>query len=158
MYEKKNSKLLKVHLGCGKNALDGFLNFDNNLFLLFKFIPCVENFLSLFNFIPKWFCEFITISREKNIKYCDVSKKIPLKDSTVDLIYSCHMLEHLDQNETKIFFNESYRILKPKGIMRIVVPDFQKLVDNYRYDKDVNKFVYNSCLVGEKPKSLIKKL
>tara|TARA_B100000575_G_scaffold287070_1_gene284781 strand:+ start:200 stop:862 length:663 start_codon:yes stop_codon:yes gene_type:complete len=158
MIEKKPSKPLKVHLGCGKNALDGFLNFDNNLFLLFKFIPFIESLLSFFKFIPKWFCEFITISREKNIKYCDASKKIPFKDSTVDLIYSCHMLEHLDQNETKIFFSESYRILKPNGIMRIVVPDFQKLVDNYRRDKDVDKFVYNSCLVGEKPKSLIKKL
>ena len=54
------------------------------------------------------------------------------------------MLEHLDQNETEIFFNESYRILKPNGIMRIVVPDFQKLVNNYNFDKDVNKFVYHS--------------
>ena len=68
------------------------------------------------------------------------------------------MLEHLDQNETIVFFNETYRILKPKGVMRIVVPDFQKLVDNYIFDKDVDKFVYNSCLVGEKPKSLIKKI
>ena len=109
MNEKKTSKLLKVHLGCGKNALDGFLNFDNNLFLFFKFIPFIENFLSFFKFIPKWFCEFITISREKNIKYCDASKKIPFKDSTVDLIYTCHMLEHLDQNETKIAFLNSFQ-------------------------------------------------
>ena len=55
MNEKKTSKLLKVHLGCGKNALDGFLNFDNNLFLFFKFIPFIENFLSFFKFIPKCF-------------------------------------------------------------------------------------------------------
>ena len=158
MNEKKPSKLLKVHLGCGKNALDGFLNLDNNVFLFFKFIPFIEYLLGLFNFIPKWFCEFVIISREKNIKYCDASKKIPFKDSAVDLIYSCHMLEHLDQNETKVFFNESYRVLKPNGMMRIVVPDFQRLVDSYTFDKDVNKFVYNSCLVGKKPKSLIKKL
>ena len=158
MNEKKTSNLLKVHLGCGKNALDGFLNFDNNLFLLFKYIPFIENFLSHFNFIPKLFCEFIKISRKKNIKYCDASKKIPFQDYTVDLIYSCHMIEHLDHKETQVFFNESYRILKPNGIMRIVVPDFQRLVDNYKFDKDVDKFVNNSCLVGKKPKSLIKKL
>tara|TARA_Y100000591_G_scaffold264592_1_gene237997 strand:+ start:303 stop:959 length:657 start_codon:yes stop_codon:yes gene_type:complete len=155
---KKTSKILKIHLGCGKNVLEGFLNFDNNVFLLLKFIPFIEYLLGLFKSIPKWFCEFIIISREKNIKYCDASKKIPFQDSTVDLIYSCHMLEHLDQNETKIFFNESYRVLKPNGIMRIVVPDFERLVDNYKFDKDVNKFVYDSCLVGKKPKSIIKKL
>jgi len=149
---------LKIHLGCGKNALDGFFNFDNNVFLFFKFIPFIENFLGLFNFVPKWFCEFISISRQKNIKYCDVSKKIPFNDSTVDLIYSCHMLEHLDQNETKVFFNESFRVLKPNGILRIVVPDFQILVDKYKIDKDVDKFVYGSFLVGKKPKSILKKL
>ena len=158
MNEIKTSGLLKIHLGCGKNALDGFLNFDNNVFLLFKFIPFIEHLLGLFNFIPKWFCEFITTSKRKNIKYCDVSKKLPFKDSTVDLIYSCHMLEHLDKNETRTFFNESFRVLKPNGLMRIVVPDFQRLVDNYKFDRDVDKFVYDSCLVGKKPKTLIKKL
>ena len=68
------------------------------------------------------------------------------------------MLEHLDKNETRVFFNESFRILKPNGVMRIVVPDFQRIIDNYKFDKDVDKFVYDSCLVGKKPKTLIKKL
>ena len=158
MNEKKTSNLLKVHLGCGKNALDGFLNFDNNLFLLFKYIPFIENFLSLFNFVPKWFCEFITIAREKDIKYCDASKKIPFKDSSVDLIYSCHMLEHLDKSEAEMFFNESYRVLKTRGIMRLVVPDFQRLIEKYNIDNDVETFIRGSCLVGKKPKTIIKKL
>ena len=79
MNEKKTSKLLKVHLGCGKNALDGFLNFDNNLFLFFKFIPFIENFLSFFKFIPKWFCEFITISREKISSTVMLQKKFRLR-------------------------------------------------------------------------------
>ena len=83
---------------------------------------------------------------------------MPFKDSTVDLIYSCHMLEHLDKNETRIFFSESFRVLKPNGVMRIVVPDFQKLIDNYKSDEDVDKFIYDSCLVGKKPKTLIKKI
>tara|TARA_Y100000591_G_scaffold42123_1_gene31139 strand:+ start:869 stop:1531 length:663 start_codon:yes stop_codon:yes gene_type:complete len=158
MNEKETSKLLKVHLGCGKNALDGFLNYDNNLFLLFKYIPFIENFLSLFNFVPKWFCEFITIAREKDIKYCDASKKIPFKDSSVDLIYSCHMLEHLDKSEAEMFFNESYRVLKTRGIMRLVVPDFQRLIEKYNIDNDVETFIRGSCLVGKKPKTIIKKL
>ena len=158
MNENETSKLLKVHLGCGKNALDGFLNYDNNLFLLFKYIPFIENFLSLFNFVPKWFCEFITIAREKDIKYCDASKKIPFKDSSVDLIYSCHMLEHLDKSEAEMFFNESYRVLKTRGVMRLVVPDFQRLIEKYNIDNDVETFIRGSCLVGKKPKTIIKKL
>ena len=138
------SKPLLIHLGCGINVLEGFLNFDNNLFLFFKFIPLSEYFIRIFNFVPQWFGEFIEVARQKNIRYCDASKKIPFKDSSVTLIYSCHMLEHLDKEEANVFFNESYRVLKPEGIMRIVVPDFQKIVDNYNLNKNVDKFIYNS--------------
>ena len=152
------NKVLLIHLGCGKNTLDGFLNFDNNLFLFFKFIPYSNNVLSFFKFIPKWFVEFIEIARKKNIKYCDASRKIPFEDSSVTFIYSCHMLEHLDKQETKTFFNECYRVLKPNGIMRIAVPDFQILVDRYNLNRNVNEFIYLSCLVGKKPKTLIKKI
>ena len=151
-------KVLLLHLGCGKNTLDGFLNFDNNLFLFFKFIPFSNYVLGLFKFIPKWFVEFIEVARKKKIRYCDASKKIPFEDSSVTFIYSCHMLEHLDKEETRTFFNESYRVLKPNGIMRIVVPDFQIIIDKYNFNKDVDKFIYLSCLVGKKPKTLIKKI
>ena len=158
MKATKSLNLVKIHLGCGKNALDGFMNFDNNIFLFFRHVPFSEKFLGLFNFVPKWFCEFISVARKKNIKYCDASKKLPFKDSTVDLIYSCHMLEHLDKDESKTFFNESYRVLKKNGVMRLVVPDFHKLTEQYKNDNDVEKFIRNSCLVGKKPKTVIKKL
>ena len=158
MNQLNKTGIVKIHLGCGKNALSGFLNFDNNLFIFFKFIPYIEKILNIFNFIPKWFCEFITIARKKDIKYCDASKKIPFKDSSVDLIYSCHMLEHLDKSEAEMFFNESYRVLKTRGIMRLVVPDFQRLIEKYNTDNNVETFIRGSCLVGKKPKTVIKKL
>lgn len=49
-------------------------------------------------------------------------------------------------------------MLKAGGWMRIVVPDFDKLIDSYEKDKNVEKFIENSYLVGEKPKKYIKKL
>lgn len=64
------------------------------------------------------------------------------------------MLEHLDKNETRVFFNETYRFLKLNGIMRAVVLNFQKLVNEYNLDKNVFEFIKNSYLLVKKPKTL----
>ena len=156
--EKKSNNLLKLHIGCGKNALDGFINLDNNVFILFKNIPFIVEILRFLKFVPKWFPEFIEIVKEKNIRYCNASKKIPFNNSSVDFIYTCHMLEHLDNEETKVFFEECYRVLKPNCTLRVAVPNFQLLIDNYIIDKNADSFIRNSHLVGEKPKNLLKKI
>jgi len=44
------------------------------------------------------------------------------------------------------------------GIIRIVVPDFEKLIENYQKNKNPQKFIDDSCLSGEKPKALLKKI
>jgi Uncharacterized protein conserved in bacteria len=98
------------------------------------------------------------VVKEQKIKYCNAYKRIPERDKSVDLIYICHMIEHLDQEETSNILQECKRVLKPGGIVRIVVPDFDRLVDSYNQDHDVDRFIHDSCLVGKKPKKLIKKI
>ena len=68
------------------------------------------------------------------------------------------MIEHLDYEETNNFFMECKRVLKVGGIARFVVPDFDKLIDSYNQNHDVDRFIHDSCLVGKKPKTIIKKL
>ena len=56
----KAKNLVKIHLGCGKNALDDFINFDNNIFLFFKYVPHIESFFDLFNiFLFRFFFELV---------------------------------------------------------------------------------------------------
>ena len=110
------------------------------------------------SFIPSGFIHFMKVVKEKKIKYCNAYKRIPERDKSVDLIYVCHMVEHLDQEETSKFFNECRRVLKLGGIVRIVVPNFDKLVDSYNQNHDVDRFIHDSCLVGKKPKTIIKNL
>jgi predicted SAM-dependent methyltransferase len=50
-----------------------------------------------------------------------------------DLIYACHVLEHIRHTELKKTLWEWRRILKPGGILRLSVPDFDKLVGIYRH-------------------------
>lgn len=46
----------------------------------------------------------------------------PWEDNSVDEIHSSHFVEHLTNKERILFFNECYRILKPKGKMEIITP------------------------------------
>ena len=48
--------------------------------------------------------------------------RLPQPDESTSLIYCSHTIEHLPVENVFAFFNESYRILKPGGVMRIVVP------------------------------------
>ena len=52
-------------------------------------------------------------------------------DSTVDLIYASHCLEHFKYTHTLIVLKEWNRVLKKGGILRLAVPDFDKLIFIY---------------------------
>jgi predicted SAM-dependent methyltransferase len=49
--------------------------------------------------------------------------KLNFKQNYFDHIFSEHFFEHLFLDESIELFREIYRILKPKGVMRTVVPD-----------------------------------
>jgi SAM-dependent methyltransferase len=61
----------------------------------------------------------------ENIMVYDLSNGIPFHDDSVDVVYHSHFLEHLDRDTAEKFFIEVKRVLKPGGIHRIVVPDFE---------------------------------
>lgn len=58
-------------------------------------------------------------------------------DNSVDLIYSAHVLEHFGRNETERVLGEWHRVLKLGGILRLAVPDFEKVVELYLKTKDL---------------------
>ena len=45
-------------------------------------------------------------------------------DNSASLIYASHVLEHFGRHEYKSVLLEWYRILAPKGVLRLSVPDF----------------------------------
>lgn len=66
----------------------------------------------------------------------DLSKPLPIKDNTYDLIYCSHILEHIPWYSTIAVLKELHRILKPNGTLEIWVPDFDKLVYIYLHKKE----------------------
>ena len=60
-------------------------------------------------------------------------------DNSVDEIYSCGTLEYFDRiDEIPKILTEWKRVLKPAGILRISVPDFEGIVKVYEKFRDVD--------------------
>ncbi len=69
------------------------------------------------------------------------------KDGTVDEIRASHILEHFSYWNTKLVLEDWARVLKPGGILRVAVPNFDYIVERYE-DKDELEFPVEQALMG----------
>ncbi len=76
----------------------------------------------------------------------NIAKKLPFRSHSVDLIYSCHVIEHLYYKQFRIFIKESFRILKKGGIHIIMTPSLTRLIDALYYNN--NKELKHILLKG----------
>lgn len=60
------------------------------------------------------------------------------KSNTVDEIYASHVLEHFTRWEYKNVLKTWYNILKPGGVLRLAVPDFQAICEHYIENKNLS--------------------
>jgi predicted SAM-dependent methyltransferase len=78
---------------------------------------------------------------------------LPFDINSIDVVYTSHFLEHLSPSQAKFVLSEIRRVLKPNGIIRVVVPDLEnicteylKLLNNVIYDESLQS-KYNFILV-----------
>lgn len=57
--------------------------------------------------------------------------RIPFDDNSVVCVYGSHVFEHISIFKSQIVFNEIYRVLKQDGILRLVLPDVEKSIQEY---------------------------
>lgn len=67
----------------------------------------------------------------KQITRHDAAMPLPFNDSCFDACYCSHLLEHLTRDEARLLLFEMYRVLKPGGVVRLVVPDLEGIVRAY---------------------------
>jgi predicted SAM-dependent methyltransferase len=90
---------LKLHLGCGKNLKEGWVNID--------------------------------LHKRADVRL-DLRETLPFHDNTCSMIYSEHFLEHVDYPEpVTSLLKECYRVLKPGGVLSVVVPDIELVLRSY---------------------------
>lgn len=61
----------------------------------------------------------------------DLSRGIPLPDASCDVVYHTAVLEHIRRADALAFLRECNRVLKPGGIIRVGVPDLEKICQIY---------------------------
>ncbi|MFC1490476.1 methyltransferase domain-containing protein [Candidatus Latescibacterota bacterium] len=104
-----------INIGCGQTPTDGWNNYDNSLSLLAARMPVLVSVFRHLGLLSNQQLDFILFARNNSILYANAFKHIPEAGNSVDVVYSSHMLEHLNSEQAKQFLKEARRILKPGG-------------------------------------------
>ncbi len=93
---------IKVHLGPGqRNYIDGWLNVDANMFTA------------------------------KADLWTDFMYSLPFRNTSIESIYSHHVVEHIREDLVQRHFNEMFRVLIPGGTIRVGGPNSDSAVKKY---------------------------
>jgi SAM-dependent methyltransferase len=80
---------------------------------------------------PKYLPGFVNIDANpmrKSDIWLDVRRGLPFAASSVDSIYSAHMIEHLYPDELERLLRDCVRVLRLAGGMRIIVPSLSNAI------------------------------
>jgi predicted SAM-dependent methyltransferase len=61
----------------------------------------------------------------------NLTDKLSFNENEIDVVYHSHLLEHFTKEFAPEFLKECYRVLKPGGIIRVVVPDLEQIARQY---------------------------
>lgn len=121
-----------INLGCGIRMHPAWNNLDFSIYarlrhamwqaLILRQVGLIsQERFNLFSYI------------EPDIIVWNLRRGIPFPNQTFDVVYHCHLLEHIDRANALSFLAECYRVLRPGGIIRVVVPDLEKWAHEYSY-------------------------
>lgn len=79
---------------------------------------------------PEWInLDFLPAS--PSVNQANLLGRLPLPSESANLVYSSHFLEHIPKADVSAFLKECHRVLKPGGVMRLVLPDLQEMASSY---------------------------
>jgi SAM-dependent methyltransferase len=149
---------IRINIGCGQSPTPGWHNYDNSPAIWIGKSRFVAGALTMLGLLDRGNLSYIDYCCRNDIKYADAIKRIPYPDGSVSVIYSAHMLEHLDRAEARRFLQECYRALEAGGILRIAVPDLLPLARAYVAGGSADAFLSSYVLELDKPCGLAARL
>jgi SAM-dependent methyltransferase len=104
--------------------------------------------------LPAKSAELAAMRRSGSVRFANAAMRIPCAAGSVAVVYSSHMIEHLDRSEARAFLTEVKRVLRPGGVVRIAAPDLSRLVSNYIATGDADGFVAGIHMGLDRPAGL----
>jgi predicted SAM-dependent methyltransferase len=101
---------MKLHLGCDKRYIPGFVHID--------------------------LADYPHIDHRHDVRTLPM-----IASGTAEVVYACHILEYFDRVEVLDVLAEWKRVLKPDGVLRLAVPDFEALIAVYGELRDLNRII-----------------
>ena len=115
----------RLHIGCGKVLLKGWLNIAFERREEYGKIKTVDGTLYLnYNLLKRW----------------------PFDENSVECIAASHFIEHLDLNAGMEFTKKCFRFLKPNGVLRLSCPNLELYAKNY---VERNRHFFENPLIRE---------
>lgn len=141
-----------IQYGCGLSAPKEWINFDVSPTLRIQKTPILGGLLK----------SRLNTTFPSNVRYGDITQGLPVADNSCDGLYCSHTLEHLALEDFRIALKNSYRILKPGGLFRCVVPDLEHSARRYIQSLEQGdpaasiQFVGNDTILGieKRPRGL----
>ncbi|MFK7759402.1 MAG: methyltransferase domain-containing protein [Phycisphaerales bacterium] len=79
---------------------------------------------------PKWVNADLG-PMDQRVLRINVCKTLPFEDNQFDAVFHAHMLEHLEPEIGERVMHECVRIVRPGGVVRVSVPDFERFAIAY---------------------------
>jgi Methylase involved in ubiquinone/menaquinone biosynthesis len=95
--------------------------------------------------ITKKIIDDLNLSNSIELKYEDISKKMPYEDESFDFIYARLVLHYLNDNELDIALKELNRVLKTNKLMYVVVRSlkgWEAALEGTTYDSEIGMTRY----------------
>jgi hypothetical protein len=138
---------LYVQYGCGPfSAPKGWKNFDASPTLRIQQLPLIGGLLK--NRMHVTFPEDVLLG--------DILRELPgIDPDSCDGVYCSHVLEHLAYDDCVLAVQNTYKMMRPGGYFRCVVPDLESAAREYvhdlsNHDREANTKFLEKTMLGKK--------
>lgn len=111
-----------LQYGCGLSAPAAWLNFDASPTVRLQQLPALGTIFRRLPSVAKF---------PSTVLYGDIVRGLPVPDASAQGVYCSHVLEHLSLSAFRVALRNTHRVLVPRGVFRIVMPDLEYLARRY---------------------------